>query len=183
MVKKKKESSEQALERVYNKHVSIPEGLDFSSYKDKVKEQLPDGLKKLFNKDVAEEHFKYYSGFTKEMKKIKGEPLAKIKAQERKQELKSKVKERLILRQKLRASGLVARKVIHGTPVKVKQLSRTKKQYDRSYQLWTPVQQKFIRDRVSTRSTKQITKEFNLRFNTNRSISSIGTKKVRLRKK
>lgn len=196
--KRKGETSEEALERVYHKHVSIPKGLDLNAFTLKVKEQLTgnaESLKDLVKGKVAEELFEKYQKDTsksnedffragKETKQQK-EERKKQEAFKKKEEAKKVLKEKLSsnVKKNFRVWKGGTRAVLNvGKIIIAKQRSRKGKVYSRSYQAWTPQQQRFIQSRKNISNNKQLAKEFNETFGTNRSVSSIQTKKIRLRK-
>lgn len=196
--KRKGETSEEALERVYNKHVSIPKGLNLNDFTEKVKEQLKgnaESLKDLVKGKVAEDLYKSYQDEaqktnedyfragkgTKEQKEAKKKEEAIKKREQGKKVLKEKVSPNLKKLFQVWKGG--TRQVSNVGKIKIeKQTSRKGKIYSRGFQVWTPQQQRFISSRLNVKSNKELTKEFNKTFGTDRTVSMISTKKSRLKK-
>jgi len=196
--KRKGETSEEALERVYNKHVSIPKGLNLKDFTLKVKDQLTgnaESLKELVKGKVAEDLYKSYQEEaqktnedyfragkeTKEQKEARKKQEAIKKREQGKKVFKEKVSSNVKKHFQVWKGG--TRAVSNaGKIIITKQKSKKGKEYSRSYQIWTPQQNRFIQSRKNNTNNKQLAKEFNETFGTNRSVSSIKTKKIRLRK-
>lgn len=196
--KRKGETSEEALERVYNKHVSIPKGLNLKDFTLKVKDQLTgnaESLKDLVKGKVAEDLYKSYQEEAQKTNedyfRAGKETKEQKEARKKEEAIKKREQGKKVLKEKLSSSGKKLFRVWKGGTKSVsnvgkiniaKQRSRKGKVYSRGYQVWTPQQQRFIQSRLNTKNNKQLTKEFNETFGTNRSVSSIQTKKNRLKK-
>jgi len=195
---RKDETSPEALARVLDTNVLITqEGiLSFTDFAEALEKQLPAGLKGVFKGDAREEltkeHFKdYLSKAPDTITQQRGESDSKF--QKRKQEYETRLNK---LRSEMRIEKVIPTKIEQQKiqraiveqgkqfvqSMKIKQKSRSGKEYSRTFQRWSQLQMRFVKNRDSM-SNKALTNSFNAQFGTERTISSVKTMKYRLRKK
>jgi len=191
--KKHSETSDEALERVYNKHVSVPEGLSKADWEKSVKDQLTgnaESLRELVTGKIADDLYKEYSSsaeqFKREKEKAKNETKEQTKERQ-KRELKEKVKS------KLHPTGVKSQRQPKQVKERVitkekgifiaKQRAKSGKEYSRHIHRYTPQQKRFISARANNKDTKKLAEDFNKYFKMELNKKAIQTEKGRLRKK
>lgn len=196
---KKDETSPEALERVLNTNVIVTqEGiLSFNDFADELERQLPKGLKGVFTgetrNELTKEHFKDYISkspdnlnqalgesdehFEKRNKEY-GESLAKVREQNGVERIQKYSKQE---QQKIQQAIEEQAKTFVKS-IKIKQHAKSGKEYTRTFQRWTQLQMRFIQNRPDM-SNLHLTNALNNQFMLGRTISSVKTMKLRLRKK
>jgi hypothetical protein len=199
MVKyKKDETSPEALERVLNTNVVVTkEGiLSFNDFADELERQLPKGLKGVFvgetRNELTKEHFKDYLakapdnltqaiGESDEHFEKRNKEYVDSLDKSRKENKVKKVRVSKQEQQKIQQAIEEQAKTFIKS-IQIKQHAKSGKEYTRTFQRWTQLQLRFIQNRI-TMGNKELTNSFNAQFGANRTISSVKTMKLRLKKK
>jgi len=199
--KRKKETSPEALERVAKNNVTIVDGkFNYWDFRNELEKNLPASLRPLFKDsladDITNERYRDYiekanplpskqeinesdadyqkrkekhiSELNKARDSIKLEPIILTDSKEKKYEQKRMAEqpEPTYVQSKM-----------------YKQKSAKGKEYSRSFLNWTDLQRKFIQARIGRMNNVGLTNEYNNHFPVPRSVSSIKTMKLRMRKK
>lgn len=195
---RKDETSPEALERVLKTNVIITdEGiLSFTDFAEALEKQLPKGLKGVFTgqtrEDLTKEHFReYLSKAPDSPTKMIGESESHF--EKRKQEYENKL-QRLRDEMKIQKVEVTKREqqkiqqaiIEQGEQfvksIQIKQKAKSGKEYTRTFQRWTQLQMRYIQKRIEM-GNKELTNSFNAQFGANRTLSSVKTMKLRLKKK
>jgi len=195
---RKDETSPEALERVLNTNVVVTqEGiLSFNDFADELERQLPKGLKGVFTgetrNELTKEHFKDYLskapdnlsqaiGESDEHFEKRNKEYADSLDKARKENRVEKVRVSKQEQQKIQ-QAIIEQAVTFVKSIQIKQKAKSGKEYTRNFQRWTQLQMRFIQNR-SEMGNKELTNSFNAQFGANRTVSSVKTMKLRLKKK
>ena len=196
---KKDETSPEALQRVVDTNIVFSKGIrTYSEFQDELENNIPKGLKDVFKGDLKDELTNdYYKDYLKNevdnLPKNIGESDAKYKKRNdkyvsalNKERDKFKIERGKTISKaqlkKMEQQRLEEFKPTYQAPKKIKQKTSGGKVYSRSYLNWNKQQLRFIQSRTGRKGYKEIVNEYNNHFPVERTLSSIKTKLLRLKK-